>query len=61
MLISGFSDADWAGSLDDRRSKGAMQFFLGQILFHGVQESKLLSLDQALKLSISQWQMQQQK
>jgi hypothetical protein len=32
MLISGFSDADWAGSIDDRRSTGGFAIFLGSNL-----------------------------
>jgi histone deacetylase 1/2 len=29
MLLSAFSDADWAGSLDDRRSTGGFTIFVG--------------------------------
>jgi hypothetical protein len=32
MLISGFSDSDWAGSLDDRRSTRGYAIFLGSNL-----------------------------
>jgi hypothetical protein len=28
MLVSGFSDADWAGCIDDRRSIGGFAIFL---------------------------------
>jgi histone deacetylase 1/2 len=32
MLVSGFSDADWAGSVDDRRSTSGFDIFLGSNL-----------------------------
>jgi histone deacetylase 1/2 len=32
MLLSAFSDADWAGSIDDRRSTGGFAIFIGQNL-----------------------------
>jgi histone deacetylase 1/2 len=32
LLVSGFSDADWAGSFDDRRSTGGFAIFLGSNL-----------------------------
>jgi hypothetical protein len=32
MMISGFSDADWAGCVDDRRSTGGFAVYLGSNL-----------------------------
>jgi hypothetical protein len=32
MIVSAFSDADWAGSIDDRRSTGGFAIYLGSNL-----------------------------
>lgn len=32
LLVSGFSDADWAGCVDDRRSTGGFAIFQGSNL-----------------------------
>jgi histone deacetylase 1/2 len=32
MLVSAFSDADWAGSIDDRRSTGGFAIYFGSNL-----------------------------
>jgi hypothetical protein len=32
MLISAFSDVDWVGSVDDRRSTGGFAIYLGNNL-----------------------------
>jgi hypothetical protein len=46
MLVSAYSDADWAYCLDDHRSMGGFAKYLDQILCPGVQENKPLFLDQ---------------
>lgn len=52
LLISAFSDADWAGSSDDRRTPVAMPFFWGLILFLGVHESNPQFLALTLRQNI---------
>lgn len=56
-LFTAFSDVDWAGCLNDRRSIGGNAIFWGQILFPGVQGSKQQSLDHLQRLSIKLLQM----
>ena len=53
-LISAFSDADWAGSIDD-----LLQFTMERISSRGVQGSKPMSQGRALKWNINPWLMQQ--
>jgi histone deacetylase 1/2 len=61
-LVSAFSDADWAGSIDDRRSTGGFAVYLGSIILsRGVQENKLWSHVLVQKLSIKLWRMLQQR
>jgi histone deacetylase 1/2 len=50
-LVSAFSDADWAGCPDDRRSKRGFAVYLGPTLCHGVQGNNPLYQDQAQRLS----------
>jgi hypothetical protein len=57
-LVSAFSDVDWVGCSDDRKSTEALLFFLVQILFPSPQRSNLRSLGQVLKLSTKPWLMQ---
>ncbi|WVZ96931.1 hypothetical protein U9M48_042510, partial [Paspalum notatum var. saurae] len=50
MLVNGYSNADWAGCLDDKRSIGGFAIFLRIILFHGMPRNKRRYLGQALRL-----------
>jgi len=52
LVLSGYSDADWAGDPTDRRSTTWYCFFLGSSLFSCVAKSKQLLLVQAQNLNI---------
>jgi histone deacetylase 1/2 len=52
IFLSAFSDADWEGSLDDRRSTGGFAIFVGPNLVSWSAKNKTLCPGQALKLSI---------
>ena len=54
LLVSAFSDADWAGCLDDRRSRGDLPYSWERIWCHGVPESKQQYQGQVLKLNTRQ-------
>jgi len=57
MLLSAFSDANWAGNVDDRHSTGAMLYFLVVISLHGVQGNKLRFHNQVRRPNIKLWLM----
>jgi len=48
-----YSDADWAGNCDDRKSTSAYIFLLVLILFFGVLKNNELSQDHQLRLNIA--------
>ena len=52
MLVSAYSDTNWAGCLDDRKSKGGLLFFLALTRCLGQLESKLLYQDLAQRQNI---------
>ena len=53
--LQAFSDADWAGDKDDRRSTGSFVSSLAKTSFPGVVANKLQLLDQVLKQSTKLW------
>jgi hypothetical protein len=61
LLLDAFSDTDWAGNLDDRRSTGGYTVFLGTTLFPGDLASKLQCPRQTLKLNIKSSPIPQQR
>jgi hypothetical protein len=50
--LTGYSDSDWAGNLDDRRSTTRYVFGIGSGLFHGAVKNNLLYLCLLLKHNI---------
>jgi hypothetical protein len=59
-ILSAFSDVDWAGCSDDRKSTGALLYFLDLISSPGVPINNQRCLVQVLKPNISLWPMQLQ-
>jgi len=55
MMVSAFSDADWVGCPDDRRSTGGFAVFLGENLVSWTARKQRLCHGLAPKLSIRPW------
>jgi len=51
--LIGYCDADWAGSVDDKKVYQEAVSFLGTILYHGSKRNKILCHYQQLKQNIS--------
>jgi hypothetical protein len=58
MLLSIFTDVDWAGCVDDEDQWGALPSSLDQTSFHGVLESNPQFLDHLLRLNTRHWKME---
>ena len=58
MMVSAFSDADWAVCVDDRRSTRGFAVFVGPNLVSWSAKNNQLSLDQVLKQNTKRWLMQ---
>ncbi|XP_077249908.1 putative mitochondrial protein AtMg00240 [Tasmannia lanceolata] len=58
MRIEGYSDADWAGSLADRRSATGYCTFVGGNRCLGRARNRMSYQDQVLKQSIGPWPRQ---
>jgi hypothetical protein len=57
MLISAFSDADWAGSVDDRRSTGGFAIYFGNNLVSWNARKQATVSRSSTEQNISLWQM----
>ncbi|RVW28582.1 Retrovirus-related Pol polyprotein from transposon RE2 [Vitis vinifera] len=59
--LTTYTDADWAGNIDDRTSTSAYITFLAAIPSHGVQKNNELLLVPPQKQNIERWPMVHQK